>query len=780
MEMPTEYSPLLIVLSVLSAIGASYTAMDVAGRVGASQGRSRLAWMLGGSIAVGLGIWSMHFVGMIAFHFPTPMGYDMPMMLLSIVVAIVASASAMLVASRTQLTKTPLALGALFMGSAIAGMHYIGMASLHAYANAYDPVLIVFSVAISVVGALFSLTLTHRFSNSSGRKTLKTRFAGAVVMGLIITATHYAGMNAVHFTYALPSAVERVGEFLNKTMLLYAVALSTIVVLAIALSASAVHRNVTLQLLEATRSREKTVRAHQLFLRQIIDASPNLVFVKDWNGVFVLANKALADVYGATVEELEGKTDYDFNRNSEQVRKFHEDDRDVMTGLQLKRISEEPIASKTTGKAMWWQTVKVPLNSDDESERRVLGVATDITDRKLLEDQLRHIQKLEALGQLTGGIAHDLNNVLTVILANADLMAPQVANQTPQLLSEFDDLQNAAARGADMVRKLLAFSRREILQPRPLALDRLCLELQSTLCRLLPATIQVSLKTEARLPAIRADEGALEQILLNLATNARDSMRDGGSLEIDVSRAVIDKEWCLNNGWGTPGDYVCVSLSDTGSGIDPQIRGRIFEPYFTTKPQGEGTGLGLAMVYGLVRQHDGFIGVYSEVDLGTTVRLYFPSLGEELEDRRVVVMRKLLGGTETVLVADDEESIRRSLVRVLERHGYNVLMASNGEEALQIINAGVDKIDLVISDVVMPNMGGKQLLKEMRKAGRTIPFLFTSGYAPRGTGEHLILDPDIPFLHKPWATSDLLQKVREVLDGVSADSLSSVERGIAA
>lgn len=763
--MHVRYDPFLVMLSILFAIAVSYTALDIAGRVTASTGRARLAWLLAGSFAMGTGIWGMHFVGMMAIHLPVPIAFHLFWVLLSILIAVGASLSALYVSTRTVMGTGALLGGSVCMGLGIAGMHYIGMYAIHANAViTYDPLLAAASVAIAVAASFAALRLAHEFCGEQTQRGEYAKVASGVIMGSAIAGMHYTAMAAARFTAAAGVSEMHNAPLVAGPSLSVVVVVCTFAILTVAFAAAAMHRSVAIRLLESARARESEVRAHQEFLRQVIDANPNLVFVKDWHGRFVLANQALADTYGTTVQALVGKTDADFNPNVSEVRQFLLDDRSVMMGQMSRRISEEPV-SDAVGRTRWFQTVKIPMTGDTDESRRVLGVATDITDRKLLEDQLRHAQKMEALGQLTGGIAHDLNNVLTVILANADLLAPHVAAEADEVQGDFKDLQSAASRGAEMVRKLLAFSRRETLRMKPVDAIAFCNDVLGTVKRILPATIDVRLHAENTLPGILADEGALHQMILNLATNARDSMPGGGMMVLDVGNKVMDEEWCMRHGWGKPGRYVCITVSDTGTGMTSETKARIFEPFFTTKALGDGTGLGLPMVYGLVRQHGGYVGVYSEYGQGTAIRLYFPASVQPLDEHAgPAVSHPTRGGCETILIADDEESVRRSTTRVLERHGYRVLIAANGEEALGIIMERGDEIALVISDVVMPRMGGKELHTALVSSGFTIPFLFTSGYAASEVRQSVSLDPSVPFLHKPWAMPDLLEKVRHVMD----------------
>ncbi|MEO5798990.1 MAG: MHYT domain-containing protein [Gemmatimonadales bacterium] len=764
--MPGKHDPFLVALSLLIAIAASYTALDLAGRVAVSAGRARLQWLLSGAFAMGVGIWSMHFVAMLAFSLPVPIGYDIPRVMLSALVAFAASLVALSFAARPLLGITSLLGGAMLMGTAIAGMHYLGMSSLRASViTAYDPLLVVASIAVAISAAAAALWLAHHYRLAATRGAEVGKIVSAIVMGAAIVGMHFTAMAAVRFTVTNSLGLPAGHLLLTGSTLTASVALGTLLVLAMALVAAAVDRRVHLRVLDATRESASLLRAQQAFLRQVIDANPNLIFAKDQGGRYTLVNRAMAEVYGTTPAELVGKSDADFNLDPDEVARYLAADREVITTGGARRIFQEQLTSPVDGLVRWFESVKVPLDPGDGSALQVLGVSAEITDRKQLADQLRQAQKMEAIGQLTGGIAHDLNNILTVILANSDLLAEGLPVEQDELRQDVLDLQGAAGRGAEMVRKLLAFSRREMVNLRPLALGRLCEEWKSTLSRLLPATIRVVVETEAELPGVLGDAGAIEQIILNLATNARDAMPQGGLLVIRTTSSLLDEEWCATQGWGEPGRYVCVSVGDTGEGIDAANLARVFDPFFTTKPQGVGTGLGLSMVYGLMRQHEGYVNIYSEARQGTTVRLYFPAIVQPEEGSAAVAEVPLRGGTETILVADDEESIRRSATRVLERFGYQVFTAADGEEALERIAELGDALDLVISDVVMPQMGGRELYRALRRDQIDVAFMYTSGYAAREVHESIELEPDVPFLHKPWAMSDLLTKVREVLDG---------------
>ncbi len=388
-----------------------------------------------------------------------------------------------------------------------------------------------------------------------------------------------------------------------------------------------------------------------------------------------------------------------------------------------------------------------------------------LSEQRTLEAQLQQAQKMEAVGQLSGGMAHDFNNILTVIMANADLVDAALPTECHGQRSDLQELREAARRGSAMVKRLLGFSRQALLSPRPVNLSELVDELLVTLRRLIPETITIEFSAEQLTQAVVADPGAVEQILINLATNARDAMPEGGTLTVDVRSAHLDEQHRSIHGWGETGDYLCLSVRDVGAGMNDETKERLFEPFFTTKQPGEGTGLGMAMIYGLVKQHRGFVGVESAPGEGTTVRVYFPVAGELGKE---VVLDGTEGtlprGTETILLVEDEAGIRRSAERALALFGYNVIVACDGDEGLRLFDEAEGEIDLVISDVVMPNMNGHDLYKAIRQRGPDTAFILTSGYADRGRLQAGEIGAAIPLISKPWALSELLQRVRGALD----------------
>ena len=394
-------------------------------------------------------------------------------------------------------------------------------------------------------------------------------------------------------------------------------------------------------------------------------------------------------------------------------------------------------------------------------------LASETAGRKEAEEALRHAQKIDALGQLTSGLAHDFNNLLTVIQTNATLIADDLPPDAKQTRSELKDVQDAARHGATLVEKLLSFSRRGMLLLKPFDLADRVERFAETLRRLLPASIEIQSSIEDRPLGIEADQDAIEQIVMNLVNNARDAMPDGGILRIDVRRALLDEDRCRRQGWGTAGKYVRLLVGDSGRGMDEATRDKIFDPFFTTKAAGQGTGLGMTIIFGLVKQQNGFVDVESAVGRGTTIAVYLPlTTKPEPVTVRQVDETSPRGGGETILLIEDEEALRRAGKRVLERYGYSVLLGVDGEDGIRVFKQNSSGIALVITDVVMPKMSGPEVHDMIRKETLKVRFIYTSGYSANDAHSSVPLDPTVPFVSKPWALSALVALVREVLDEV--------------
>jgi DNA-binding NtrC family response regulator len=390
-------------------------------------------------------------------------------------------------------------------------------------------------------------------------------------------------------------------------------------------------------------------------------------------------------------------------------------------------------------------------------------------ERARLTEELRQVQKIDSLGRLAGGIAHDFNNLLTVILGHTDLMTHDLHDGDP-FNESVADIRLAASRASDLTRQLLAFSRRQLLRPRVLDLNAAIAESTRMLRRLLGEDIELVTALDAKRGLVKADPGQLDQVIVNLAVNARDAMPNGGRLTIETRNVTIDDHAVQRHPSFRSGSYVLLAFSDSGSGMTPDILAHIFEPFFTTKEQGKGTGLGLAMIHGIVQQTGGWIWVYTEPGLGSTFQVYLPRVEEGVPEAEPAAAVEVRRGNETVLVVEDEDSVRKLTCHALRKYGYQVLEAANGGEALLLCEKGDRPIPLLISDVVMPGMSGPQLAERLRQVHPEMRVLYTSGYTDAAVVRHGLLNETLSFLQKPFTPRDLARKVREVLDRRAPDA----------
>ena len=420
---------------------------------------------------------------------------------------------------------------------------------------------------------------------------------------------------------------------------------------------------------------------------------------------------------------------------------------------------------RPNGEVRWLADQGRSVRDDAGKLLYMSGVCLDITDRRVMEERLRQSQRMDAVGQLAGGIAHEANNMMSVVLGCADYVL-QRTDLPPAVRDDVDQIWRAATRTAGITQQLLAFSRRQVLQPQVLDLNATVAELGSILSRTLGETRNLRMHLSPALGPVRTDPGQLEQVLINLILNARDAMPEGGELTIETTEALLDQAYATNKGVATlrTGKYAVLVVSDTGHGMDRATLGQIFEPFFTTKGVGQGTGLGLSTVYGIVKQSGGFVWVYSEPGMGSTFKVYLPvAVGvADLTDVREPTPGAL--ADEVVLVAEDEEMVRSIMARSLRDCGYKVLEAANGREALELVEAHGGRISLIVADVVMPGVGGRELASYLGERWPHVPILFTSGYTGLDVVRRGLLDKGMEFLQKPLAPEVLARKVREMVD----------------
>lgn len=659
------------------------------------------------------------------------------------------------------------------------------------------------------------------------------------------------------------------------------------------------------ELEERIKERTAELRAQQLFLRAVVDASPNAIFVKDSLGRFELVNKAVEMAYGRSGEEILGRTEDEINGNPNEAAAFVNDDLEVISTLEPKFVAEQPLTNRSTGKTRFYQTVKLPLQLPGTERAKVLGVAIDITDRKeaeqalreseqryrllfesnpqpmwvydlntleflavnqaaifhygysreeflgmtikdirpqedvpaLLENisrssvsginlagtwkhakkdgtiidveiishellfggrdaelvlinditeriraeealretegQLRQSQKLEGVGQLAGGIAHDFNNLLTVIGGYTDLILTGSKLEEPTR-EKIEEVRKAADRATSLTRQLLAFSRKQVLKPEVLDVNTLIESLGQMLRRLIGEDIELVTFLGPDVGNINADPSQIEQVVINLIVNARDAMPNGGRISVKTANVELDAAYSDMHIAVNPGPYVMLTISDTGCGMNSETRKRIFEPFFTTKEVGRGTGLGLSTIYGIVKQSGGNIWVYSEVGKGTTFKIYLPRVNAEDADEIVLKDDEtvLNDRSETILLVEDEEMVRKLATDILRTRGYQVLIASGGDEAIETCKRHTDKIDLMLTDVVMPGMNGRKVAEAVSLLQPEMRILYMSGYTDDAIIHHGVLDSDTNFIEKPFTAQSLVSKVRETLGEIENTATS--------
>jgi len=494
----------------------------------------------------------------------------------------------------------------------------------------------------------------------------------------------------------------------------------------------------------------------------LLESVSQAILSIDRGGRIVLANRRAEEIFGYGGEELLGARIEMLLPESK--RTAHRHDREGF--FARPRTRPMGIGMDLMGRRKDGSEVPVEVSlSHVELDTGVFAIAfvSDISQRKNLEEQLLHAQKMEAVGRLAGGVAHDFNNMLTVISGYNRMILDELSTMDP-LRGYAEEILKAADRAAALTNQLLAFSRRQIMQPRVINVNAVVIQTQKMLQRLIGEDVELILELGVDVGNIKADPGHVEQAIVNLAVNARDAMPVGGHLTIETSAVRLDEHYARTHMGVKPGEFTMIAVSDNGHGMDAETRRHIFEPFFTTKEKGKGTGLGLATVYGIVKQTGGDIWVYSEPGQGTTFKLYFPRVFEPLSDSEGgdPSATKRSGG-ETILVVEDEQAVRDLTVRILQQLGYTILTAASGAEALEVSQAHAGSIDLLLTDVVMPHMSGRQLADHLRQSRPTTKVLFLSGYTENTVVHHGVLDAGVDFLPKPFSRENLSKKLREVL-----------------
>jgi len=517
--------------------------------------------------------------------------------------------------------------------------------------------------------------------------------------------------------------------------------------------------------LERRRALIATEAAHRALLgseakfAKAFNANPSGMVITTLDGRVVDVNDAFLRTLGCTRDEAVGRTTVDVGLWPSAEERA----RAVQAAQTLGRVQMIEIEARTKEQARKTLLYSAELIELDGAPH-VLVLTNDITERRELEDQLRQAGKMEAVGQLAGGVAHDFNNILTAILGYADLLATDLPSDDRRR-EDVDEIRKAAQRAAALTRQLLAFSRKQVLEPRSLDVNALVDNMDKMLRPLLGEHIALRAVPAADLHAVRADPNQIEQVILNLAINARDAMPKGGKLTIETSNVDLDEHYAARHPSVVPGPHVMLAVSDTGTGMDTATQARIFEPFFTTKEPGRGTGLGLATVYGIVKQSGGSIWVYSELGKGTTFKIYLPALDAPPEHLgKEVTPAQNLRGTETVLVVEDDEQLLKVAHRALEAQGYTVLAAARGDAAIALARRHSGPIHVLLTDVTIPDMDGRRLAAAIRAERQNVRLLYMSGYADQAIVHHGLLDASVAYLPKPFTTEAIARRVREVLD----------------
>jgi len=516
---------------------------------------------------------------------------------------------------------------------------------------------------------------------------------------------------------------------------------------------------------ERKRAENALIQAENKY-RRIFEEAMVGIFQSTPEGRFLSANPAMARFlgYDSPLDLMEGITNIQGQFYVDSARRD-----------EFKRLMEDPgvvqafeIEVYRKDRTKVWISTNVRAVRENGEIARYEGTFEDITERKHLEEQFRQSQKMEAVGRLAGGVAHDFNNALGVITGYSDLMQMKLSGDDP-LRKYVDEIAKAGHRAATLTRQLLAFSRKQVIQPVLLDLNSVVDDISEMLRRLIGEDIEIQFSRDPNLPTVKADPGQIEQILMNFAVNARDAMTQGGKVFIETSTAELDESYLRQHAFVKPGQHVLLSFSDTGCGMDKETQAHIFEPFFTTKEPGKGTGLGLSTVYGIVKQNNGFIWVYSEPGKGTTFKVYFPRAAGADERSRsdgagVVIVR----GSETVLVVEDEEPMRQLARTCLEAGGYKVLSAADAKAAIEVAKQYPDPIHLLLTDVIMPGLSGRELAHTVAAMRPEVKVLFMSGYSNDLIAQHGVLDPGTLLVEKPFTLRSLLSKVDTALHAKAA------------
>jgi PAS domain S-box-containing protein len=763
MAITTAHDPALVTLSILIAVLASYTALDLGGRVRTGTGWSGCAWIAAASVAMGGGIWSMHFIAMLAFRMPMPVTYDLTLTLVSLLLAIAVTAIGFTVVGRKAARARDTVLGGIVMGLGIVGMHYTGMAGMRMPASLhYDRPLVALSVLIAIGAATVALWLTLRWQN------LFQKTVSAIAMGLAISGMHYTGMAAATFA-AMPDGDHPHGHIsIQQTELAFAIGGTTVLILCLALIASLIDRRFAQFAERQAVALRQAERSFRLLVQGVTDYAicmlDPLGYVTSWNpGAQRIKGYAAEEIVGRHFSHFYTQGDVDAG----QPRLALE------TALRDGRYETEGWRVRKDGKRFWGNIIIDCIRDDQGTVLGFAKITRDMTERRnaqrILNDareQLFQAQKMEAIGQLTGGIAHDFNNMLTVIIGNLEMARRGLQTATPAgAVQSVDQALQSSWRAAALIDRLLAFARRQTLQSRPVDPDQLVANMSSMIRASIGESIEVEMVLAGCPWQIRVDPNRLESALLNLVINARDAMPQGGKLTIETANAYLDAAYASRHDGVVAGEYVLLAVTDTGTGMAPEVVARAFEPFYTTKGIGAGSGLGLSQVFGFVKQSGGHVEIDSELGRGTTAKIYLPRLvGEDRPPsaRPGLAAPSRAQGPDTILVVEDEAGVRAFSCDALAELGYRVIQAHDAPSGLAALEANLD-VKLLLTDVGLPGMNGRDLAAEALRRRPGLRVLYMSGYAADGLFQDRAIKNGAQLLSKPFSIAALASKVGKVI-----------------
>ncbi|GJD51556.1 Sensor histidine kinase RcsC [Methylobacterium crusticola] len=749
----------LVVLSVLIATGTSWVSLDLAGRMRAASGWVRGAWLVAAALVLGGGVWAMHFVAMLAFSLPgTDIRYDVGLTLLSLSLPVAVTAAGLLIAGRSEAGPGAIAVSGLVTGLGIVAMHYTGMAAMRMPADLHhDAGWVVVSVVIAIAAATVAIWLALRTTGPG------VRLAASVAMGLAIAGMHYAAMQGAGFApHAAPRPSAAAG--MNPDRLAAWVAATTFLVLLLAFAAAVVDRRLSLRAAREAAALRQSEERYRLLLQSVTDYA---IYMLDPAGIVANWNEGARRIKGYEAEQIVGRHFSRFYTDEDRAAGLPA--RALATAAREGKFAGEGWRVRRDGTRFWASVVVDPIIGE---EGRLVGfakVTRDITERRRAQEALEQAQsalaqaqKMEAIGQLTGGVAHDFNNLLMAVLGSLELLRRRLPDD-PKLVRLVENAIQGAQRGAALTQRMLAFARRQELTPEAVDLPSLVRGMTDLLQRSIGPGVRIETRFPLGLPPALVDAHQLELALLNLVVNARDAMPEGGAIAVAAREGAGGEAGC-----GLPQDrFVCLSVTDSGCGMDEATLAKAQEPFFTTKGVGKGTGLGLPMVQGLAAQSRGRLVLRSRRDAGTTAEIWLPvaeagAIREEGPPRRPAAARAL--PSLIVLVVDDDPLVLENTAAMLEDLGHRVIEARSGQEALELLRRA-RTLDLVVTDQAMPEMTGAQLAERIAAERPGQRVILATGYAELAGGTA----PALPRLSKPFDQAALAEMIAEVMRGPASD-----------